>query len=103
VGYRAIVSALAHLGLIDAPDPEPMTQVETLHLCDVADRWHAGDVFAKPWSSFDRVSAGDLIGTRQDRTPVVTSLDGHIVFPNADAGVGQEWFYLAQPSDRLRC
>jgi hypothetical protein len=39
VGYRAILNTLAHLGLIDAPDPAPASDVETLHLCDVVDRW----------------------------------------------------------------
>ncbi|HEX2542639.1 MAG TPA: succinylglutamate desuccinylase/aspartoacylase family protein [Caldimonas sp.] len=102
VGHRAIVNTLAHLGLIDAADPAPAVDVETLHLCDVVDRWHAGDAFARAWSSFDPVGAGELIGTRHDGTPVRASLDGHIVFPNADAAVGHEWFYLAQPSDRLR-
>ena len=102
VGYRAIVSTLAHLGLIDAPDPERTQQIEMLHLCDVVDRWRGDDTLARQWTSFDRISAGDRIGTRHDGTPVVASLDGHIVFPNADAGVGQEWFYLAQLSGRFR-
>ncbi len=102
VGHRAIVNTLAHLGLIDAPDPAPTKAVEALHLCDVVDRWNAGDVFAKAWNSFDRVAAGERIGTRHNGTPVLASLDGHLVFPNADAAVGHEWFYLAQPSTRLQ-
>jgi predicted deacylase len=101
VGYRAILNTLAHLGLIDAPDPAPASDVETLHLCDVVDRWHAGDSLAKPWSSFDRVSPGERIGTRHDGTPVLASVDGHIVFPNPEAAIGHEWFYLAEGSQRL--
>ena len=101
VGRRAIVHTLAHLGLVDAPDP-PMREIEALHLCDVVDRWHAGDAFARAWTSFDPVSAGDRIGTRHDGSAVVASVDGHIVFPNADAAVGHEWFYLAQRNTRFR-
>ena len=54
----------------------------------------------KAWKSFDRVAAGERIGTRADGTAVVAPFDGVVVFPNADAQVGQEWFYLARESDR---
>jgi len=37
---------------------------------------------------------------RHDGTPVLASTDGYIVFPNAKATPGNEWFYLAQPSAR---
>jgi hypothetical protein len=61
----------------------------------------AGDLFVKPWSSFERVSPGERIGTRHDGTPVLASVDGHIVFPNPEAAIGHEWFYLAEGSQRL--
>jgi hypothetical protein len=31
----------------------------------------------------------------------VAPFDGVVVFPNADAQVGSEWFYLARDSTRL--
>lgn len=34
VAYRAILNTLAHLRLIDAPDPGPAARMETLHLCE---------------------------------------------------------------------
>ena len=37
---------------------------------------------------------------RGDGTAVVAPFDGVVVFPNADAQVGQEWFYLARDSTR---
>ena len=46
------------------------------------------------------VGAGERIGTRGDGTAVVAPFDGVVVFPNADAQVGQEWFYLARDSTR---
>ena len=102
VAHRAIVRTLAHLGLVDAPDPAPATDMESLHLCEVIDKTDAGDTFAKPWSSFDRVDAGERIGSRADGAPVTAPFAGVIVFPNPAAEPGQEWFYLARESGRLR-
>jgi len=101
VAYRAIHHALAHLKLTDAPAPPPVRQREALRLVRVIDRSHADDVFSRHWSSFDRVHAGDLIGTRHDGTPVLADSEGCIVFPNPNALPGQEWFYLAKPSTRV--
>jgi len=42
------------------------------------------------WSSFDPVAA------------VGAPFAGRIVFPNPAAETGQEWFYLARASERLR-
>jgi predicted deacylase len=100
IGHAAIVNTLAHLGLIDAADPAPAQRIEALSLCEVVDKTSDGDAFARTWKSFDRVGAGERIGTRGDGTPVVAPFDGVVVFPNADAQVGQEWFYLARESTR---
>src|SRR6185295_8397503 len=100
VGYTAIVNTLAHLGLIDAADPTPAPRMEALSLSEVVDRTSDADAFAKAWRSFDRVGAGERIGTRADGTPVVAPFAGVVVFPNADAQVGTEWFYLARDSTR---
>ena len=101
VAYRAIVNTLAHLGLIDAPDPAPVEPMETLSLCDVVDKLDLADSFASAWRSFDPVAAGALIGTRSDGTEIRAPYDATIVFPNASAEAGQEWFYLARRSERL--
>jgi predicted deacylase len=101
VAYRAIAATLAHLGLVDAPDPAPAARMECLSLVDVVDRHHAADAFVRPWRSFDPVGRGETIGTRHDGSTVTAPFDGHVVFPNAVAQVGQEWFYLARPSRRL--
>jgi len=101
VAYRALHNTLAHLGLTAAEDPAPATATETLRLYRVIDRVHSDDTFARSWSSFDRVHAGEMIGTRHDSTPVTADRDGCIVFPNPGALPGQEWFYLASPSMRV--
>ncbi|MDQ1314466.1 MAG: hypothetical protein QG662_575 [Pseudomonadota bacterium] len=101
VAYRAIRNALAQLRLSDAPTPPAVTETEALRLYWVVDRAHAEDTFSCAWSSFDRIHAGDVIGTRHDGTPVVADYDGYIVFPNPGALPGQEWFYLARNSTRV--
>lgn len=101
VAYRAIHRALAHLGLTAAPAPAPVSATEALRLYQVVDRAHPDDQFARAWESFDRVGAGERIGTRHDGTPVVADCDGHVVFPNPAALPGQEWFYLAKRCSRV--
>ena len=101
VAYRAIHNALAHLGLTAAPAPAPVAETEALRLYQVIDRVHAEDAFARNWASFDRVQAGERIGTRHDGSPVTAERAGYIVFPNPGALPGQEWFYLARPSARV--
>lgn len=101
VGYRAIVATLAHLRLIEQPDPSPAAAMEAMSLAEVVDRLDAGDAFARPWRSFDPVSAGETIGTRRGGEKVVAPFDGFIVFPNERAEPGHEWFYVARTSRRL--
>ena len=62
-------------------------------------------MFAKPWTSFDRLQAGELIGRRASGEEVRApggDWQGCIVFPNTKAQPGQEWFYLARDSERFR-
>ena len=101
VAYRAIHNTLAHLRLVSAPAPRAVSDTEALRLYEVIDRAHADDQFARAWSSFDPVRAGEVIGVRQNGSPVAADRGGYIVFPNPRALPGQEWFYLARPSDRV--
>ncbi|MCB2004122.1 MAG: succinylglutamate desuccinylase/aspartoacylase family protein [Rhodoferax sp.] len=100
VAWRAIHRTLAHLRLIDAPAPEPVARPQLLRLAMVVDKHHADDRFVKTWSSYDPVARGETIGMRHDGTPVQAQDDGFIVFPNAGASAGNEWFYFAQPGTR---
>lgn len=103
VAWLAITRALALLGMVDAAELDlhrPTQAPELLQLYEVVDREHEGDRFAQAWVSFDAIAKGQLIGTRADGTPVLAPDAGRIVFPNTGALPGQEWFYLARPSDR---
>ncbi|WP_296895554.1 succinylglutamate desuccinylase/aspartoacylase family protein [Thiobacillus sp.] len=101
VAYRAIRNTLAHLELSASAKPAAVADTEALRLYQVVDRGHADDQFVRDWASFDRVHAGEIIGTRHDGTPVAADREGYIVFPNPNAQPGQEWFYLAKPSARV--
>ena len=101
VGYRAIVNTLAHLRLVDAPEPSAANDVEALRLFRVVDRNHVADQFSRAWTSFDVVHAGELIGTRHDGTLLRAESDWRIVFPNSASEPGKEWFYLARANPRF--
>jgi predicted deacylase len=100
VAYRAIRHTLAYLALVDEPAPPARNDVELLCLTEVTDRHHADDHFAREWSSYQSVSAGELIGERADGTRLRAPADGFIVFPNPNALPGNEWFYFARLSSR---
>lgn len=101
VAYRAILSALRLLEMI-APDPAamPPRPPSLLRLVSVADRLHADDQFVREWATFDPVARGEAIGVREDGSVLRADRDGFIVFPNAEALPGTEWFYVAVESDR---
>jgi predicted deacylase len=96
VAYSAILSTLAHLGLIHAAALPAARVYEHLSLLEVVDKSHFDDSFVKPWSSFDSVIKGEVIGVRVTGEEVVAAFDGFIVFPNTASQAGQEWFYLAK-------
>ena len=100
VAYRAIRNALAHLGLVDEAPPPARTDIEFLRLAEVFDRHHADDRFNQDWASYDPVAAGESIALRHDGTSVLAPRDGYIVFPDANAKPGNEWFYFAHRSSR---
>jgi predicted deacylase len=100
VAYTAIRQTLALLGLADIPLVPPAQPFECLQLAEVVDRHAEGDCFAKPWTSFDPLAAGELIAMRADGSEVRAPEAGYIVFPDVSALPGHEWFYLAQRSAR---
>lgn len=101
VAHAAIHSALRLLGMIEAdtavtPPPAP----SLLRLVSVTDRFHEEDQFVREWATFDPVAKGEPIGVREDGSVLHADRDGFIVFPNAAASAGTEWFYFAVASER---
>ncbi|MFZ6758065.1 succinylglutamate desuccinylase/aspartoacylase family protein [Undibacterium sp. Ji50W] len=101
VGYQAIVNSLRHLGVIAGPAPGPVAQMEALRIYDVIDKFHVDDCFVREWRSFDALKQGDLIAIRADGSELRADQDGRIIFPDAGASPGEEWFYLTMPNPRL--
>ncbi len=105
VAYRAVHAALRLLGMAAGPAADTQNgpappHPALLRLQSVTDRAAAGDRFVRDWATFDRVRQGETIGERADGTAVLAPGDGFIVFPNAEALPGTEWFYFAVESDR---
>jgi predicted deacylase len=100
VAYLAIRQTLALLGLAELPLAPPARPFECLRLAGVIDRHAEGDRFVKTWTSFDPLAEGELIAVRADGSELRAQEAGYIVFPDASATPGHEWFYLAQASER---
>lgn len=104
VAYRAILAALHTLGMIA---PEATTEAVSpaspvlLRLVSVTDRLCEDDQFVREWATFDAVAQGEPLGVRHDGTLLHAERAGFIVFPNAEALPGTEWFYFAVGSDRV--
>ncbi|SFP85639.1 Predicted deacylase [Variovorax sp. 770b2] len=103
VAWRAIRRTLALLGMAPLPAGLPAASAEPrlLRLASVTDRLHEEDSFVRDWATFDEVQRGEPIGMRHDGTLLSAPEDGFIVFPNALALPGAEWFYFARPSERV--
>jgi predicted deacylase len=101
VAHRAIHAALRLLGMVE-PDPraEPPAAPALLRLVSVKDRDSEEDQFVREWATFDPVAKGEPIGVRADGSVLTAERDGFIVFPNAEALPGTEWFYFAIESER---
>lgn len=101
VAYTAIRQTLALLGIAEgialAP---PRAPFECLRLAEVIDRHSEGDSFVKTWTSFTPLAQGELIARRADGNELRAPQAGYIVFPDASALPGHEWFYLARASER---
>lgn len=95
IAYAAIENTLVHLGLVNGDAVPAVTSYQHLSLVEVNDKQHFDDTFSRPWSSFDAVKKGELIGVRKSGEEVRASRDGFIVFPNTLSQAGQEWFYIA--------
>ncbi len=96
VGYCAILNTLAFLGITSSPTPVVVEKYEALRMVEVYDKNEVGDTFSRAWASFDPLRTGDLIATRQDGTRLLALDDGCILFPDAKAEPGHEWFYLTK-------
>jgi predicted deacylase len=95
----AVLNALAHLRMVDAPQP-PVTIERSIQLVDVVIAEGEGDRLSQPWRNGDAVRAGAEIARRAGGEPVFAHEDGYVVFPDVSAQPGEALFYFAVDSDR---
>jgi predicted deacylase len=93
VAYQAILRALSHLRLTDGEPPAPTVE-RAIEIVDVALCHSADDRLAREWITGDPVKSGEPIGIRKDGTHLVAPSDGFVIFPDANARPGSEWFYF---------
>lgn len=99
IGYAAIVNALAHLGMIDAPLPEvaarTIVQVTDVFVCEAE-----GDRLEGVWKTGDAVAVGQVIARRANGDALIAPKDGYIIFPNPTAKPGDGLCYFGVASER---
>ncbi len=101
VGYRAIVLALAHLGMLDPASPaaparagnEAAAAQRCIRMKSAYFRAE-GAAFTKLWRHLDRVAGGEVLATAPDGTSLAAPEDGCLVMPNGSAPTGVEWLYF---------
>lgn len=85
-------NALARLGV--AAGGLAVRPPKRLHL--VADvRKKKPGSYAKRWKGFDPVAKGEVLARYDDGTEERAAQDSFVIMPHAEAGVGEEWLYLA--------
>lgn len=99
VGYRAILNALAHLGLIKAPMPRKSVE-KVIQIVDVILCQENGDRLEGSWKTGDAIPSGAIIARRANGDAVTAPRAGYIVFPNANAVPGDGICYFGIDSPR---
>lgn len=101
IAYQAIKNSLCQLGLLAGEQATPAQHKQAWRLYEVVDKLHTEDRLVQTWASFDQVKKDQLIGLRHDGSQVLAPMDGCIIFPDANAKAGEEWFYLAMQNPRF--
>jgi predicted deacylase len=99
IAHRAILGALAHLGLVECERRQPVSprvlRIAEMMLCRAP-----GDRLVGRWRTGDPAAAGAKIGRRAEGSPIVAPTSGYVVFPKPDATPGECICYFAVDSPR---
>jgi N-alpha-acetyl-L-2,4-diaminobutyrate deacetylase len=99
IGYAAIRNTLAHLGLIDAPQP-PSALDTIIQMTDVVICEAEGDVVEGGWKTGDQVPTGAVMARRAEGNVITASCDGFIIFPSTTAKPGEPICHFGVKSAR---
>ncbi|MDQ8732072.1 succinylglutamate desuccinylase/aspartoacylase family protein [Bradyrhizobium sp. LHD-71] len=111
IGHAAIHNALVHLGIavrrtaslhspmVDAALPA-RRRPAVIHMNDLVICETPGDKLEGQWRTGDSVTAGQPVARRVDGELVSAPRDGYIIFPNANAKLGEAICYLGVRSAR---
>ena len=96
IGYRAILRAMGHFGMLDAlpPPAEPTPAAQRSVRMKSVYRRTAGAVLAKPWRHFDPVAKDEAMAKLAGGEIIAAPEDGYIILPKESAEPGGEWFYF---------
>jgi N2-acetyl-L-2,4-diaminobutanoate deacetylase len=83
VAYTAVVNAMAHLCLIDAPAPRRCVE-RSIEIVDAVLCLSRNDRLEKPWATGEPVARGGVIARRANGNPLTAPRDGFVIFPNAN-------------------
>ena len=101
VAHAAILNALAHLRLTDAPPP-PRAARRGMAIVEAVLCLAEGDRLEKAWAEGEPVTAGAIIARRADGSSLTAPGDGFVVFPSQSARPFAELYFFGVASDRFR-
>jgi predicted deacylase len=97
---RAILNALAHLGLIDAPSPANCA-AQGIEVIDAVYALSPDDRLERPFVSGDAVMQDQAIARRANGEILTAPRDGFVIFPNAKPTPLVELYYFGVASGRF--
>lgn len=94
VAEKCILKALSYLDIIDYKDSSASKQ-NFIDMQKVYFKEYDGEL-SKNYVELDKIKKGEVIATYNNGKSLVAEYDSLIIFPNKNAKVGEEWFYLGK-------
>jgi len=106
VAKKAIMGALYHLGVADI-DKSLQSYIPKIMPVEKGTFYKMIEVFYKKQSGalgdfnhLQQISKGEILASYEDGTSIKSPYDGYMIFPNNDANIDDEWFYIAEKVSR---
>lgn len=97
VAHMAIINALIHLDMIEAPDVPVAHPYQTIRGTTIVTVPEEGGHLVKEWKHLQDVSKGQLLAVSgTGRQQITAPYDGVIILPKYAARPKEEWFYIGK-------